>query len=259
MADKNSFIFRLQWAEALSGCDAEVRLEVYDAIIRYAQSGTLSELKPIAGMAFNFIKQDMDHDRQQYEASIERKREGGRKGGKSKSESNAKQSQAMSSIPKDSQAYPDIPNDSQAMSSIPKDSQAYSSIYDNVYDNINIISSSSTGARMRTRGGDISRDDAPFDAKLFLDEFFSQEIQIEQFCMKHKTTKQKLRELAAEVLNDWQLTGQDIDHIDLTDARKHLLSQLRIKINLTNDSTKNNPAGGRKGSKLPPAPGFGLA
>lgn len=34
----------------------EVRLEVYDAVIEYAESGTLSELRPLAKMAFSFIK-----------------------------------------------------------------------------------------------------------------------------------------------------------------------------------------------------------
>lgn len=57
-----AFVFRTSWSAILSGCPAEVRLEVYDAIIRYAQSGTLSELKPMARVAFGFIKADIDRD-----------------------------------------------------------------------------------------------------------------------------------------------------------------------------------------------------
>lgn len=54
------FIFDTDWMESLRDCSAEVRLEVYEAVIRYAASGTLSDLKPIAKMAFNFIKVQID-------------------------------------------------------------------------------------------------------------------------------------------------------------------------------------------------------
>ena len=59
---RKSFVFYFEWAEVLSGFPTEVRYEVYDAIIRYAQSGTLTELKPLANMAFSFIKNDIDRD-----------------------------------------------------------------------------------------------------------------------------------------------------------------------------------------------------
>lgn len=64
----------------LSGCRPEVRLEVYDAIIEYAKSGTLTDLKPIAQTAFSFIKKKIDEDNMTA-AELRRKRsEGGRKG-----------------------------------------------------------------------------------------------------------------------------------------------------------------------------------
>lgn len=55
-----SFIFNTAWQEVLMDYPPEVRLEVYDAIITYAASGTLPELKPLAKMAFSFIKKEMD-------------------------------------------------------------------------------------------------------------------------------------------------------------------------------------------------------
>lgn len=54
------FMFDTDWMESLRDCSAEVRLEVYEAVIRYAASGTLSDLKPMAKMAFNFIKVQID-------------------------------------------------------------------------------------------------------------------------------------------------------------------------------------------------------
>ena len=64
---KKSFVFNLEWAEVLSGYPPEVRYEVYDAIIGYAQSGTLSEMKPLASMAFAFIRKEMDFNSARYD------------------------------------------------------------------------------------------------------------------------------------------------------------------------------------------------
>lgn len=74
------FVFNTEWAEVLNGYPAEVRLEVYDAIIRYVQSGTLSELKPMAKMAFSFIKNEIDYNAKKYEETCKKRSEAGKKG-----------------------------------------------------------------------------------------------------------------------------------------------------------------------------------
>ena len=80
MDDKKSFVFFFSWRDALSGCTDEVRLEVYDAIIEYAQSGTLPELKPLSQMAFQFIKLEIDRNSARYEQIKQARREAGRRG-----------------------------------------------------------------------------------------------------------------------------------------------------------------------------------
>lgn len=65
------------------GYPAEVRLEVYDAVIEYASSGTLLELKPMAKMAFSFIKREIDLENQRC-ADINSKRSQAGKAGMSK-------------------------------------------------------------------------------------------------------------------------------------------------------------------------------
>lgn len=85
---KDTFVFHLSWADTLSDYPAEVRYEVYDAIIRYAQSGTLAELKPLAKMAFSFIKKDMDEDMLRYVQVCKRNRENGKNGGRPKNPEN---------------------------------------------------------------------------------------------------------------------------------------------------------------------------
>lgn len=77
---KKSFIFNVEWQEVLLGYPSEVRLEVYDAIIEYVASGTLSELKPMAKMAFSFIKKEIDYNAVKYNEVVSKRKEAGKKG-----------------------------------------------------------------------------------------------------------------------------------------------------------------------------------
>lgn len=64
-----SFEFDLSWYEIMSGYDEAVRLEVYEGIMEYAQSGTLTQQGPLASMALAFITRQMnDRTRQQARA-----------------------------------------------------------------------------------------------------------------------------------------------------------------------------------------------
>lgn len=73
----NSFLFNLEWYNVLLDYPEEVRFEVYEAIMRYASTGTLSELKPLAKMAFSFIKKEIDYNREKYNDTIEKRRAAG--------------------------------------------------------------------------------------------------------------------------------------------------------------------------------------
>lgn len=77
---KKSFIFNVAWQEILLEYPAEVRLEVYDAVIRYAASGIRSELKPMAKMAFSFIKNEIDYNAEKYDDIVQKRSEAGKKG-----------------------------------------------------------------------------------------------------------------------------------------------------------------------------------
>lgn len=79
-AKRKSFVFYSEWQEVLMEYPAEVRLEVYDAIIGYAVSGTLSELKPLAKMAFSFIKRQIDLNNSKYDDISEKRSNAGKKG-----------------------------------------------------------------------------------------------------------------------------------------------------------------------------------
>lgn len=68
-----SFTFHEGWKDVLSRLPAKVRLEVYDAIMEYGLSGTLTKLKATAELAFAILKNDIDADNHRAE-SIRRKR-----------------------------------------------------------------------------------------------------------------------------------------------------------------------------------------
>lgn len=87
---KRSFIFNIDWRDVLMDYPAEVRYEVYDAIIEYAASGKLLDLKPLAKMAFSFIKKEMDYNNERYIEKVGKNRENGKKGGAPKGNRNAK-------------------------------------------------------------------------------------------------------------------------------------------------------------------------
>lgn len=95
---KNTFIFNLDWVEILRAYPAEVRYEVYDAIIMYAQSGTLSELKPLAKMAFDFIKKEMDYNNDKYAQISASRSAAGKQGGAPAGNDNAAKTSKTSKI-----------------------------------------------------------------------------------------------------------------------------------------------------------------
>ena len=76
---RKSFVFNIEWQEVLMDYPPEVRLEVYDAIIEYVASGTLSELKPLAKMAFSFIKKQIDYNNDRYDDIVAKRSEAGKK------------------------------------------------------------------------------------------------------------------------------------------------------------------------------------
>ena len=77
---RDSFVFFIEWAEALRECPDGVRLEVYDAIIEYAASGIVPELKQQAKLAFGFIKGQIDRNNEKYVKLSERRRLAGQRG-----------------------------------------------------------------------------------------------------------------------------------------------------------------------------------
>jgi hypothetical protein len=77
---KKSFIFYSSWYEVLKDFSSEVRFEVYEAIMEYAISGTLIELKPMSKIAFSFIRKDIDENNKRYDETVLKRSDAGKKG-----------------------------------------------------------------------------------------------------------------------------------------------------------------------------------
>ena len=80
--NKTTFIFDLEWADAISGFSDAIRLEIYEMIVAYARTGEIpSNASECAKMAFAFIKGKIDENNARYEAKCEKLRKNGRVGG----------------------------------------------------------------------------------------------------------------------------------------------------------------------------------
>ena len=72
--EKKSYIFYASFYEAIVALSGELRLEIYDAVNRYALFGELTELSPIANAIFTLIRPQLDANTLRYE--------NGKKGGR---------------------------------------------------------------------------------------------------------------------------------------------------------------------------------
>ena len=100
------FLFKKEWREALKGYSAEVRAEVYEAVLAYAFEGEVLPMSELAKMAFSFIKLAIDAMQGAYQEKCNRNRDSAnRRWAKGKE---VEQSQGM---PNDANGCEGMPND----------------------------------------------------------------------------------------------------------------------------------------------------
>ena len=136
---RDSFVYHLSWEEVMDNLPGEVREEVRGAIIGYARTGVIPELKPLSKVAFEFVKRDMDWDFRKYQSIVTARSESGKKGAAAReaNASNAKQglaNQANASLAE--QIKQGLANQAD-------------NVYDNVYDNVTQCVCDNAHARAR--------------------------------------------------------------------------------------------------------------
>lgn len=68
MCDKNSFIVYKDWEQKTSTLSDEDLGKLFRAIFRYVDTGQLPDSTPLVNLAFGFIKDTLDADKEKYEA-----------------------------------------------------------------------------------------------------------------------------------------------------------------------------------------------
>ncbi|MDE6265367.1 MAG: hypothetical protein K2M11_09535 [Paramuribaculum sp.] len=68
-----NFTFSLKWHTILTNYPAELRREVFDAVIEYAATGNAIDMQPLARIAFDFIRYEIDEKARRREARITKK------------------------------------------------------------------------------------------------------------------------------------------------------------------------------------------
>lgn len=140
---RDSFVYHLAWEDVLDNLPEEVREEVRGAIIGYARTGVTPELKPLAAVAFAFVRRDMDWDIRKYEDMVSARSESGRKGGSARqSEQGGQDRQSQANEAKQANA---------SFAKQNRQSQANEAIYDYEYEYVphNVCGD---GAQARTEG-----------------------------------------------------------------------------------------------------------
>lgn len=70
-----NFAFAMKWHEILKPYSDDIRREVYDAVIEYVASGQIIEMQPLARMAFDFIRYEIDDKARRREARLAKKQQ----------------------------------------------------------------------------------------------------------------------------------------------------------------------------------------
>ena len=79
-----AFLIYHEWKIPIQGLSLSEKGQLLDCLFAYSETKTLSELTPLAAMAFNFLKQQIDRDEEKYIEKCERNQENGGLGGRPK-------------------------------------------------------------------------------------------------------------------------------------------------------------------------------
>lgn len=214
--NKRTFIFNFSWKKVLMEYPPDVRLEVYDAVVDYAESGKLSEMKPLSKMAFLFIKDELDYNNEKYEKVCEKRSRSGKEGAAkrwstvNKGEKIAKIANAKKDN-KNSKCHFAIAN----IADLDVDNE---NEYDNENENVNEKDNVAC-ATTRARSEVLSIDEIE-------KEIINAESKAETLQMLYRISKEDYESIRDEILAEWKFR----DYANtLSDAMRHFVNLVRVK------------------------------
>lgn len=79
MTERKSFILYTDYEEHLSLLSTQGKGELFEAIFYYIRTGNVPQLSAEVGIAFSFIRSQLDRDNEKYDKSIEQRKEAAKK------------------------------------------------------------------------------------------------------------------------------------------------------------------------------------
>ena len=99
--EKKSFVLYLSYANTLRLLTIKERGELITAIFDYEETGLEPQwLSPTVTIAFSFIRDALDRDREAYEEVCRKRSENGKKGGRPRKEQSERQEEELSPFAK---------------------------------------------------------------------------------------------------------------------------------------------------------------
>lgn len=233
---KESFIIYTRFYKPISKMTNEQLGRLFRAIFIYQQEG-VEEVDADIEMAFAFFVNQFEIDMRKYRERERMNRENGRKGGRAKAQKriDGADGNATKKNPPEATATQSTKsaksNDSAATANegLPNVAAANTLIL-NENDNDNGNDNDNDNDNNNDNDGDdyVKVNGRQVASAVVVDNFFKDKRWLESFCRENSIDAGALRELSGRVVGEWRLSGAD--HSSISDARKHLLNHLRIKI-----------------------------
>lgn len=222
MAERKTFLFFCSWAEILSEFPPEDRCSVYDAIIAYAEDGSLPVLKPVLNMAFKFIKKDIDEMQAKYESVCAKRRDAINKRWEKQRNSAIQENTKVSDEYKCIQENTNVSSVYKSYKSI---HSKHEHEHNHEHEHETTINCSRENNITHVRDGT-----GGYDSDNLLSRFFAQENsgKIEELVMGLHIGIADFQRMAQDIVTEWTLTEQK--HTDYNDASRHLIALIRKKV-----------------------------
>ena len=229
---RDTFIFYRDWLNALNDMPDNIQLEVYQSIAKYALDGTLTELSPLAKIAFSFVKTQIDRDIDKYNKVVERNRTNGKSGGRKPKE------------PKRTQANPKNPVGYLETQKTQVNPKNLDNDNDNDNDNDIITPTSSRNNSMGTTNTTTGNDGGLQVYSSYIEESKCDGYWMEVMCMNFHLTIHQVTSYMDEFRQDCLCRGVDDRYKTLQDFKQHFNNWLRIKTEKERQNHGNRQSNG---------------
>ena len=110
---KTSFVFFTEWRHLIADLSPEVKIEIYEGISDYAETGVVPDMSPVAAAVFPFIKKEIDDKNKQNNEISQKRRNARNKHNKTKKNDNTQQNSTKTDFVDDCKAKTETADNTQ--------------------------------------------------------------------------------------------------------------------------------------------------